>query len=262
MIFVKGGTFQMGSDNGERNEKPMHSIIIDTFLIDKYPVTQKDYEEIVGKTPSHFIKKNVIIHGFFGFGREVENLTNPRNPVEYVCWYDAIEYCNIKSDKEGLTCCYSGSGLNTKCNFSANGYRLPTEAEWEYAARGGNKSKGYEYSGSNSINTVAWCEMNSFKKTHPVGDKKANELGISDMSGNVWELCYDWYDKSYYQNSPKHNPVGPDLGKYRVLRGGSWYSIETDMQTSFRNRIEPTVIAYNAGFRTVRRIKQNVSIRV
>ncbi len=205
MVFVKGGSFQMGSTSGDSDEKPVHTVRVGDFYIGKYEVTQKQWKEVMGNNPSYFKGDNL--------------------PVEQVSWYDAVEFCNKKSRQEGLMTCYSGSGKNTKCDFSANGYRLPTEAEWEYAAVA-RTSGSYKYSGSgsNNINEVAWYSKNSGSKTHPVGKKQPNELGIYDMSGNVWEWCWDWYDENYYSNSPKNNPKGPKSGTYRILRGGSWSS--------------------------------------
>ena len=206
VILVMGGTFQMGSNNGNKGEKPVHDVTLSDYYIGKYQVTQKEWQEVMGNNPSSFKGDNL--------------------PVESVSWYDAVEFCNKKSRAEGLTLCYTGSGKSTKCNFSANGYRLPTEAEWEYAARGGVKtqnSASYKYSGSNNIDVVAWYWDNASKKTHSVGGKKANELGIYDMTGNVSEWCNDWYDSSYYKNSPKNNPQGASSGSPRVHRGGSWY---------------------------------------
>ncbi|MCF7858227.1 MAG: SUMF1/EgtB/PvdO family nonheme iron enzyme [Candidatus Cloacimonetes bacterium] len=199
MIFVNGGTFQMGS-NEENDEKPIHSVTVSDFYIGKYEVTQKEWKAVMGSNPSNWKGDNL--------------------PVETVSWYDAVEFCNKKSEKEGLQKCYSGSGKNITCDFSKNGYRLPTEVEWEYAARGGNKSKGYKYSGSNNIGDVAWYNSNSGSKTHQVGTKQANELGIYDMSGNVWEWCWDWYGN--YSSNSQTNPKGADSGSYRILRGGSW----------------------------------------
>ena len=129
----------------------------------------------------------------------------PKLPVEYVSWYDCQEF--IKK-------------LNA---LTGQNFRLPTEAEWEYAARGGSKSQGYEYSGSNNLDDVAWYDSNSGDKTHDVATKKPNELGLFDMSGNVLEWCQDWYGRDYYSSSPSSNPTGPASGSYRVQRGGSWY---------------------------------------
>lgn len=180
MVYVKGGTFQMGG--GAYDEKPVHSVTLDDFYIGKYEVTQEQWRAVMGSNPSHFIGDNL--------------------PVENVSWDDVQEF--IKK-------------LNS---ITGNTYRLPTEAEWEYAARGGNKRKGYKYSGSNKIEDVAWFDENSGSKTHLVGTKRPNELGIYDMSGNVYEWCQDWYGS--YSSSLQKNPQGPSSGSYRVLRGGSW----------------------------------------
>ncbi len=183
MVFVKGGTFLMGSDEYDES-KPIHKVTLSDFYIGKYEVTQKEWENVMGSNPSSFKGAN--------------------RPVENVSWNDVQEF--IKK-------------LNAK---TGENYRLPTEAEWEYAARGGNKSRGYEYSGSNSIDEVAWYNGNSNSETHEVGQKQPNELGIYDMSGNVWEWCSDWYDENYYKNSPSRNPQGVLTETNRVFRGGSW----------------------------------------
>ena len=183
MVFVKGGTFTMGAtaeqgSDAESDEKPTHSVTVSDFYIGKYEVTQAQWRSVMGKNPSCFSGDN--------------------NPVETVSWNDIQKF--IKK-------------LNTK---TGKRFRLPTEAEWEYAARGGNQSKGYKYSGSNSISEVAWYKDNSNSKTHPVGQKRPNELGIYDMTGNVCEYCQDWYGS--YSSSSQTNPTGPSSGNGHVLR--------------------------------------------
>ncbi len=229
MIFVQGGTFQMGSNDGNSDEKAVHSVTVNDFYIGKYEVTQKEWKEIMGSNPSNWKSDNL--------------------PIERVSWYDAVEFCNKKSDKEGLTRCYTGSGKKIKCNFSTKGYRLPTEAEWEYASKGESQSAKYKYSGSYNIKDIAWYKSNSGGKTHPVGTKQANELGIYDMSGNVWEWCNDWYDESYYSKSPSHNPKGCDSGSYRVLRGGGWYGSVSACHEYSRHRGAPSGSHSSLGFR-------------
>jgi len=215
MVLVEGGSFMMGSNDGFDLEKPVHQVTVSSFYIGKYEVTQKEWWEVMSSNPSHFNGED--------------------HRVENVSWYDAIDYCNQRSICEGLEPCYmidksKKDSNNTfaddelkwsvTVNWGANGYRLPTEAEWEFAASGGDKSKGYTFSGSNDIGSVAWCGDNSGNTTHPVGSKSANELGIYDTSGNVWEWCWDWHGK--YSNDNSTNTKGAGKGSLRVLRGGSW----------------------------------------
>lgn len=213
MVRVEGGTFQMGSNDGSSDEKPVHSVSVSTFYIGKYEVTQAEWRSVMGKNPSSFTCSNCA--------------------VEEVSWNDIQEFLrklNAKTDKN---------------------YRLPTEAEWEYAAKGGNQSKGYTYSGSNDLKSVAWYDDNTDSKTHPVGGKKANELGVHDMSGNVSEWCSDWYDENYYKNSPVQNPQGAQSGSYRVLRGGSWNDYGQDCRSSYRSADTPGNRSSTLGFRLV-----------
>jgi formylglycine-generating enzyme required for sulfatase activity len=201
-ILVKGGTFQMGDTigSGFENEKPIHKVQVASFYMEKFEVTQKEWQDVMGKNPSQFKGDGL--------------------PVENVSWEEAVEYCNLRSSKEKLTPCYSGSGDAIKCNFAVNGYRLPTEAEWEYAAKGGAISKGYKYIGADDIESVSWYSENAKNTTHPVGTKKPNELGLYDLGGNVIEWCWDWY--ADYGSAPLSDPRGPQAGSNRIYRGGNW----------------------------------------
>jgi formylglycine-generating enzyme required for sulfatase activity len=231
MVRVEGGAFQMGSTNGYDNEKPVHSVTVKSFYMGKYEVTQKEWAEIMGTNPSKFKGDDL--------------------PVENVSWYDAIEYCNKRSLKEGLTPAYRGSGDSITCNFSATGYRLPTEAEWEYAAKGGDKDYlTLSYSGSNNADAVGWHTDNSGGRTHPVGTKLPNDLGLFDMSGNVWEWCWDWYGD--YPASARTDPAGPASGALRVLRGGSWNIYAQYLRSAFRGYNTPSLRDSYGGFRLVR----------
>ncbi|MBO7279514.1 MAG: formylglycine-generating enzyme family protein [Bacteroidales bacterium] len=217
MVFVEGGTFQMGatSEQGsdvQDDEKPVHSVTLSDFYMGKYEVTQEQWKVVMGSNPSYFTGD--------------DNL-----PVEQVSWEDVQEFIQKLNAKTGKT------------------YRLPTEAEWEYAARGGNQSQGYKYAGSNTFEEVAWYEDNSGGKTHPVGQKQPNELGLYDMSGNVEEWCQDWYES--YDSSAQTNPTGPSSGLGRVLRGSGWSSLARYCRVACRNAYNPSDGGYDLGFRLV-----------
>ncbi|MCB5234350.1 MAG: formylglycine-generating enzyme family protein [Candidatus Cloacimonetes bacterium] len=232
MVFVEGGSFMMGCDEGLFHERPSHEVSLSSFWIGKYEVTQAEWKQIMEFNPSGF--------------------TGDMLPANNISWYMATEFCNKLSLKEGLSPCYSGSGVDIICDFAADGYRLPTEAEWEYAARGGKQSEGYKYAGSDSAEEVAWFSNNAEDQIYPVGQKKPNELGLYDMHGNVSEWCWDWYNSSYYEDSPKHNPQGESSGGYRVIRGGSWNSEDIDNSVSSRDNSFPEMESSTAGFRLVR----------
>ena len=213
-VLVEGGSFMMGSEEGESSEQPVHKVTLSPFYIGKYEVTQGEFESLMKGEDYSYSKRG------------------PNYPVHHIDITSILAYCNKRSINEGRTPCYTidgktdleaadgwTSGLPV-CDFKANGYRLPTEAEWEYAARGGNQSKGYKWSGSNSADEVCWYKDNSDEKIQPVGTKKPNELGIFDMSGNVEETVWDRYDDEFYENSPESNPVTTEEYQ-QVVRGGS-----------------------------------------
>ncbi len=227
MVFVKGGRFKMGAtaeqgSDAEDNEKPAHSVTVSDFYIGKYEVTQAQWEAVMGTTVTQQrdeVNKEMYLRG-----------VGADYPMYYVSWNDIQEFIEKLNAKTGKK------------------YRLPTEAEWEYATRGGNQSKGYKYSGSNDIGSVAWCSNNSGKQTHPVGQKQPNELGLYDMSGNVYEWCSDWYGS--YSSDPQTNPTGPATGTNRVLRGGSLDDNARSCRVSDRLNFN-TWDRHNFGFRLV-----------
>ena len=200
MILVEGGTFYMGSDSGDINEKPVHSVTLSDYMIGETEVTQELWQAVMGDNPSYF-------------------KGNMQRPVEKVSWNDCLDFIEKLNELTGE-------------HFS-----LPTEAQWEYAARGGRYYEGYVYSGSNTIGNVAWYHENSSSSTHPVKAKQANELGLYDMSGNVWEWCQDWYGD--YTSTSVTDPTGASSGSYRVLRGGGWYGDPTYCRVSDRYYLTP-----------------------
>ncbi|NLI07900.1 MAG: formylglycine-generating enzyme family protein [Thermotogaceae bacterium] len=250
MVLVEKGSFTMGDTWGVgfSNEKPVHQVTLTyDFYIGKYETTFDEYDAFCETTGRSKPKDE-------GWGRG-------SRPVIKVSWNDAIAYCNWLSEKEKIPKAYDDKGnfldkdgMITTDPSKVVGYRLPTEAEWEYAARGGNKSKGYKYAGSDTIDEVAWYTSNSGGKTQEVGKKAPNELGIYDMSGNVWEWCSDWYDSGYYAKSPTTNPYNSTAGSYRVLRGGGCYYIATYARVARRFHGSPTGTGSDLGFRITRTV--------
>jgi formylglycine-generating enzyme required for sulfatase activity len=216
MVSVSGGIFTMGCTSEQKDcgsdEKPTHSVTLSSYKIAKYELTQEQWRAVMGSDPSSFKGCNQC-------------------PVESVSWNDIQDFI-IK--------------LNT---LTGKRFRLPREAEWEYAARGGKKSNGYQYAGGNTLKEVAWYGGNSGKKTHSVGQKRPNELGLYDMSGNVWEWCSDGYDENYYANSPSDNPKGASSGRRRVGRGGSWDLSYNVCRVSYRGDSYSVNRNYIVGFR-------------
>ncbi len=228
MIWVEGGDFLMGctSEQGgdcASDEQNVRRVTVDGFYIGMLEVTQSQWEKVVGT--SIYQQKSKA-------GGDSTPGTGPDYPMYYVSWDEAMEFCRLLSNKTGRT------------------YTLPTEAQWEYAARGGNKNEGAKYAGSNMIDAVAWYTDNSGSTAHVVGSKRANALGIYDMSGNVWEWCKDWYADSYV-NYDTNNPVGPSSGSGRVLRGGGWDYSASDCRVAYRAYNSPGDREYNLGFRVV-----------
>ena len=203
VTFTMGATSEQGSD-AKSYEKPAHKVTLSDYYIGKTEVTQALWEAVMGKTVSQIASE----YGWVTCG------VGDNYPMYYISWHDCKEFISKLNVLTGKT------------------FRMPTEAEWEYAARGGSKSRGYKYSGSNRLGDVAWYEDNSGGKTHEVGYKRPNELGLYDMSGNVWEWCSDWFGD--YSSSAQTNPKGPDSGTDRVRRGGSWGSVAWSCHCSSR----------------------------
>ncbi len=219
MVAIDGGTFTMGCVNPQDSEcyyweKPRRTITVNTFYMNKFAVTQREWKTIMGTEPS--------------------NKSCPDCPVVNVSWYDAQMFINK---------------LN---QLTEKNYRLPTEAEWEYAAKGGNKSHGYKYAGSNNAMEVAWYDTLISHESHPVGKKLPNELGLYDMSGNVWQWCSDWFDEKYYSTGPSNNPKGAASGASRSLRGGSWWGPLKDCRVANRDLYPPDSKDDDVGFRIAR----------
>ena len=264
-VLVEAGTFKMGSNEGYSDNKPVHEVTITKpFYMGKYEVTQAEYE----------------VYCSYGSSSPSSSYGDGDNyPAYYVSWYDALVYCNKRSIAEGLTPCYSINDSTNpeewgelptayddplrdtwdavKCDWSANGYRLPTEAEWEYAARArDNTVDSLTYSGTSNVDELgdyAWYKDNSNSTTHEVGTKKANAFGLYDMSGNVFEWCWNWFTSEYDENTEGgNNPTGSSAGSLRVRRGGSWYSNSDRCAVSSRYYGYPYFRGNNLGFRVVR----------
>lgn len=219
MILVRGATFTMGNPHGKRNAKPLHKVTLNDYYISNYEVTEQLWRAVMGSKSG--------------------------------CGSDCLDCPVYNLDSASLELFFVR--LKEKTGYT---YRLPTEAEWEYAAAGADRTKGYKYCGSDSLYEVAWVKDNANGKTHPVGQKKPNELGLYDMSGNVWEMCADWFDGKYYKHSPKDNPCNTkQTGKFHVSRGGSWMSGEERCQVRTRNKNIHDHNRSNGGFRIVMEVK-------
>jgi formylglycine-generating enzyme required for sulfatase activity len=250
LIYVKGGIYQMGSEDGESDESPIHSVKLSSFYIGKYEITVNEFIEFMNAA-------NVEDYGSLD-GRDIIDIDDIDCPVIYeeesfkfkrtkfvetetcpivgITWHGATAYCEWLSRKTG------------------DRYRLPTEAEWQFAARGGVESEYFIFSGSDTLNRVGWYADNSEPKVHPVGEKRPNELGIYDMSGNAWEWCLDWYKKDYYQQMEFVNPKGPERGFRRVIQGGSVLNSSNRCRSTARYNYPPNNASISNGFRVVMEI--------
>ena len=229
MIAVEGGTFTMGATPEQQDpyfdEEPTHQVTLSSYYIGETEVTQALWTAVTGNSVEDQRDKANKDWSLSGVGYDY--------PMYYVSWEDCQDFITKLNDLTGKK------------------FRLPTEAEWEYAARGGNKSKGYQYSGSNNLDNVAWHNDNSGSKTHIVKTKQPNELGIYDMSGNVWEWCQDWYSSTYYSVSDTNNPQGPSTGSGRVFRGGSWNYYARGCRSAYRSNGALDGLDTNLGLRLV-----------
>ncbi len=248
MIFIEGGSFSMGDDSGKINEKPQHNVTVKSFFMSKYEVTVEEYAKFVKETAyktdaekmgwsyiydgKGWQKSNGVNWRFSEDGK-LRKSTDQNYPVVHVSWNDANAYAKW-----------------AKC-------RLPSEAEWEFAARGGNNNKQFTFSGSNTIDDVAWYRGNSGNMIQSIGLKQPNELGLYDMCGNVWEWSNDWYDEKYYESGFNDNPQGPNTGKFRVVRGGSWYFSDANCSNAFRNFAGEDNHNLNFGFRVASDYNRN-----
>ena len=229
MVWVEGGRFVMGAMDGDLDEQPVHPVTVKSFSMGTYPITQEQWEEIMKNYPSR--------------------QWGPRMPVTNIYWYDALALCNALSRKDGLEEVYTIVGDDVQCHWDRIGYRLPTEAEWEYAAKGGMLSQGYRFAGSDDRDTVAWHEGNSGGELHDVGLKLPNELGLHDLSGNVWEMCWDWYSPHYYEGGEMIDPRGPDDCTSRVVRGGGYGTM--GVTSTYRRGYWVKTRSSDIGFRVV-----------
>jgi formylglycine-generating enzyme required for sulfatase activity len=238
MILVSGGTFWMGSNEAAyKSTELAYQAEVSSFYLSETEITQETWASVMGSNPSRF--------------------KDPSRPVEMISWLDAVRFCNALSEKEGLDKAYEISGSRVSCNWDSDGYRLPTEAEWEYAARGGTKkaieeealSRSY-YSGGGNAAEFAWFDSNSNRETKPVKTKSPNELGLYDMSGNVWEWCWDWMGT--YPKELTKDPKGLQAGNIKVVRGGAWFTPVNLCRVTYRFWNVPSFKANSVGFRIAR----------
>ena len=232
MVYVQGGKFMMGDNKSNfKEEKPEHEVELSSFYMAEVPLTQKLYKTVSGDQPSKY--------------------AGDSRPVEQVTWYDALNFCKKLNTELKLENPFTGEKDDINVDLRSAGFRLPTEAEWEYAAREGKSGSSYKYSGSDDLDAVGWYDDNNGYETKPVGLKLSNGLGLYDMSGNVWEWCMDWFQEDFYKNPPKKDVCNLSKGSRRVLRGGSFLYYPVYCRVSPRDRNLPGNYWIRGGFRLV-----------
>ena len=231
-VSIPAGSYLMGDvEFGTIIERPAHQVSVSAFEMGVMEITQERYQSITGINPSYFMGEDL--------------------PVQGVSWYDAASFCNQLSEKAGLTPCYDENTF--ECNYSSNGFRLPTEAEWEYACKAGSETAYYTGNDESDLDVAGWYSNNSNETPHPVGQKLPNGFGLYDMHGNVWEWCNDWYSEDYYATSPTDDPTGPESGTYKMERSGSWYNGCWGCRSTYRVKHLPSFLHDALGFRVIRR---------
>ena len=232
MELIPAGSFTMGDARGiyEQNERPARTVSLDAFYMSRTEITQQQYEDVMGANPS--------------------SSKAAKQPVEKVTWHDALRFCNALSEREGLQPVYTDIEGNLTADFKANGFRLPTEAEWEYACRAGTSTTYYTGETVADLSRCAWFTGNADGRPHDVGQLEANDFGLHDMHGNVFEWCWDWFGR--YTDNKVDNPLGRANGNRRIIRGGSWAGDADKCMTSYRASINPAIAYYFWGIRLCR----------
>ena len=235
MALIPAGSFVMGDQvgSGVGEERPTRTVSLSAYYIAKTEVTQKLYQEVMGENPSRGKGDN--------------------RPVDYVTWFEALEFCNALSELHGYTKCYADIDGTPTVDMNADGYRLPTEAEWEKACKAGTTTDFYTGNGEPNLARAGWYSGNAGGGTKDVGQKEANSFGLVDMHGNVNEWCWDWYKSNYYSEGVNNNPLGPSGGTERVCRGGAYFQFEFGCRSSFRSMLKPSIPSPDIGFRLVRK---------